>query len=79
MTKFADISGFGNVQSATSNMNRLLRKLAGDQETSGSASPAKDPGDESAATATPASKKKSGGRKRKSGEYTERQNCEVKN
>jgi len=70
MAKFADMSGFGNVQSATSNMNRLLRKLAGDQEASGSASPAKVAGDEGegAAPVTPASKKKAGGRKRKTGE-----------
>ena len=68
MEKFANISGFGGVPSARSNIGRLLAKILADQETSGDASPAKDAGDGDTIAVTPASKKKAGGRKRKTGE-----------
>jgi hypothetical protein len=57
--------------SARASIGRLLHKLSSDQETSGSASPAKAAGDEGegATPVTPASKKKAGGRKRKNGEF----------
>jgi hypothetical protein len=69
MEKFATMSGFGNVPSAKANINRLLRKLSTDDETSGSPSPDKAAEGDDDVPATPASKKKSGGRKRKSGEF----------
>jgi hypothetical protein len=69
MEKFATMSGFGNVPSAKANINRLLRKLSTDDETSGSSSPDKAAEGDDDVPATPASKKKSGGRKRKSGEF----------
>lgn len=68
MAKFSEMSGFGNEQSAKANINRLLRKLAGEQWTSGAVSPVKNGEGEDAAPITPASKKKSGGCKRKTGE-----------
>jgi len=68
MEKFANISGFGGVPSARANINRLLAKILAEQETSGDASPAKDTEDGESIAVTPASKKKGGGRKRKTGE-----------
>lgn len=68
MEKFANISGFGGVPSARANIGRLLAKIVAEQETSGDASPAKDTEDEESIAVTPASKKKGGGRKRKTGE-----------
>jgi hypothetical protein len=68
MEKFASLGGFGNIASARASIGRLLHKLSSDQDTSGSASPVKDVGDEGAAPVTPATKKKAGGRKRKTGE-----------
>ena len=46
----------------------VAAKILADQETSGDASPAKDAGDGDTIAVTPASKKKAGGRKRKTGE-----------
>jgi hypothetical protein len=68
MEKFAAMSGFGGVPSARANIGRLLAKISSEQETSGSASPTKTAEGDEAVPATPASKKKSGGRKRKTGE-----------
>lgn len=70
--KFASLGGFGNIASARANIGRLLNKIFNDQEASGADSPTKDAGDEGAAPATPASKKKTGGRKRKAGESADR-------
>ena len=70
--KFASLGGFGNIASARASIGRLLNKISNDQEASGADSPTKDAGDEGAAPATPASKKKSGGRKRKAGESADR-------
>lgn len=61
------MSGFGGVPSARANIGRLLRKLPGEEDTSGAVTPTKDAGDDVATPATPTSKKKSGGRKRKAG------------
>ncbi|GAB7326023.1 hypothetical protein MBLNU13_g10061t2 [Cladosporium sp. NU13] len=65
MEKFANISGFGNVPSARANIGHLLAKILAEQQTSGDASPAKDTEDGETIAVTPASKKKAGGRKRK--------------
>lgn len=67
MEKFAAMSGFGGVPSARANIGRLLRKISGEEEATGAVTPTKDGGDEVATPATPTSKKKSGGRKRKAG------------
>jgi hypothetical protein len=69
MEKFAAMSGFGGVPSARANIGRLLAKISSEQETSGSASPTKNGDGDDAVPATPASKKKSGGRKRRTGEF----------
>ena len=69
--KFASLGGFGNIASARASIGRLLNKISDDQDTSGADSPTKDAGDEGAAPVTPASKKKAGGRKRKTGECEE--------
>jgi hypothetical protein len=69
MEKFAAMSGFGGVPSARANIGRLLAKISSEQETSGSASPTKNGDGDHAVPAIPASKKKSAGRKRKTGEF----------
>jgi hypothetical protein len=69
MEKFAAMSGFGGVPSARANVGRLLAKISSEQETSGSASPTKNGDGDDAGPATPATKKKSGGRKRKTVEF----------
>lgn len=66
------MSGFGGVASARATMGRLLRKISGEEETPGAVTPTKDAGDGVATPATPTSKKKSGGRKRKAGMLTVR-------
>jgi hypothetical protein len=58
-----------NTSQRQSELNRLLRKLSTDDEASGSPSPDKTAEDDNAVPVTPASKKKSGGRKHKSGEF----------
>jgi hypothetical protein len=68
MEKFAAMSGFGGVPSARANIGRLLAKISSEQESPGSASPTKNGNGDDAIPATPASKKKSDGRKRKTGE-----------
>lgn len=72
MERFATISGFGSVPSARANIGRLLAKIFAEQETSGDASPAKDIEDGDTIAVTPASKKKAGGRKRKTGESADK-------
>ena len=82
MERFATISGFGSVPSARANIGRLLAKIFAEQETSGDASPAKDIEDGDTIAVTPVSKKKAGGRKRKTGESANRiriQRSEIQN
>lgn len=72
MEKFASLGEFGNIASARASIGRLLNKISNDQDASGAESPTKDAGDEGATPVTPASKKKTGGRKRKTGESPDR-------
>jgi hypothetical protein len=71
MEKFATISGFGGVISARANINRLLAKILAEEEALGDASLAKGTEDGDCIPVTPASKKKAGGRKRKTGESSD--------
>lgn len=67
MEKFTALCGFGNAASARANLNRMLAKVAGDQDTNGGASPVKASDGGEATQETPAGKKKGGGRKRSTG------------
>lgn len=70
MEKFASESGLGGVKSARATLNRLLKKLSGEDEVPipDVASPEKEAEGEETTQATPIEgKKKGGGRKRKTG------------